>query len=67
MKHAIILASLMLAAVTAHAGVPDVLAAEAAVEAAKAQVKVLKAGLTKVEKAELAAALAMAKLAKAKE
>ena len=67
MKHSIILASLMMAAIAAHAGVPEVLAAETAVIAAKAQVKALKASLTKVEKAELAVALATAKLAAAKE
>lgn len=48
----------------AHAGVAEVLAAEQAVLVAKEQVKVLKKGLTKLEKAELAVALATAKLAK---
>lgn len=50
----------------ANAGVPEVLAAEQAVLIAKERAKALKAGLTKVEKAELAVAMATIKLAKAK-
>lgn len=48
----------------AHAGIPEVLAAEAAVTAAKEALKDAKKGLTKLEKAELAVAVATAKLAK---
>ena len=48
----------------AHAGVAEVLAAERAVVEAKEKVKALKKDLTKREKAELAVAMATAKLAK---
>ena len=48
----------------AHAGVAEVLAAELAVVEAKEKVKALKKDLTKREKAELAVAVANAKLAK---
>lgn len=48
----------------AFAGIPEVVAAQAAVDAAKDQLKAAKKGLTKREKAELAVILATAKLAK---
>lgn len=64
MKHTLVALFCAAACITASAGVPEVLAAEQAVLVAKAKVKELKAGLTKREKAELAVALATAKLAK---
>lgn len=65
MKKAIVMMSMLWAAV-AHAGLAEVVAAQAAADAAKDQVKAMKKSLTKVEKAELAVAVATAKLAKVK-
>lgn len=63
MKKSLVALCLLAAFATANAGVPEVVAAQQAVELAKAKVKALKAALTKREKAELAVALATAKLA----
>lgn len=63
MKKLFVVVLLALSA-AAHAGVPEVLAAEEAVIVAKERVAALKKALTKTEKAQLAVALATSKLAK---
>ena len=55
---------LFFAVAPAFAGIPEVVAAQAAVDAAKEQLAAAKKGLTKREKAELAVLVATARLSK---